>query len=111
MRPIAVALASTVVAWGLLGCSGADDTVDAAASAAKSAAAAEIKEQLQSQICDLVADERLSADERAKLSSLLEQAKKVNLPDDILSPLQDLAEKGSSAKQDVQELRERCNQS
>ena len=110
MRALAIALAGAVAACGLLGCSAADDTVDAATSAARSAAAAELSEQVQSQICDLVADEKLSDDERAKLSSLVEQAKKINLPDDIVSPLEGLAEKGASAKQDVQDLRERCDQ-
>jgi hypothetical protein len=108
MRALALAASGTVVAWSLLGCSGAGDTVDAAKSAARSAAAAEVKDQVQSQICDLVKDEKLSADERAKLSSLLDKAQQLNLPDDILGPLQDLTEKGASAKQDLADLRERC---
>ena len=110
MRVIAIAVASTVVTWGLLGCSAAEDTVDAASSAAKSAAAAEVQDQVRTQICDLVKDEKLSDDEQQKLSSLLDKAKQLNLPDDIVTPLQDLAEKGSSAKQKIDDLRETCDQ-
>jgi transcriptional/translational regulatory protein YebC/TACO1 len=109
MRPLAIAAASALILV-LSGCSAAQDTADKAAGAAKSAAAAEVQQQVQQQICELVQDEKLSADDKAQLSRLLEQAKQLKLPEDILEPAQQLVEKGSQAKSDLENLRARCGE-
>ena len=110
MRALALVAASLAIGMGTLGCSAAKDTADSAANAAKSAAAAEVKSQVQDQICDLVKDKQLSDADRQKLKSLVEQAKKVKIPDDVLEPAQALASKGggSQAKSEINELRQRC---
>lgn len=93
----------------LTGCSAAQDTVNKASDAAKSAAATEVQQQVEKKICDLVQDQKLSDSDRQKLSSLLDQAKQLNLPDEFLEPAQKLADKGADAKSDLEDLRARCD--
>jgi hypothetical protein len=110
MRALVIIAATLAVGLGTAGCSAAKDKADSAAAAAKSKAAAEVKSQVQDQICDLVQDKQLSDADRQKLSSLVEQAKKVKVPDSVLEPAQSLLSKsgGSSAKTEINELRQRC---
>lgn len=104
MRAPVLLLLTLLIAAGGTGCSAAQDTVDSASAAARSAAAAEVRDQVEKQVCQLIEDNKLSAADKEKLRTVLEQARKVDLPDEITEPLNDLVT-GSDTAQDISDLK------
>lgn len=98
---------------GLAGCSSAQDTVSTATAGAKSQAASVAQDAatkaVRSQICRLVQDGQVSAQDRASLKDLVGRAAQVGVPDDVLRPAKELVDAGASAGADsMAELRSSC---
>lgn len=60
------------------------------------------------EICDLVADGRVSPAEVKTLDQVLDRAHSLGLPDDILDPAHEIATDGAATPETIKDLQEAC---
>jgi hypothetical protein len=94
-------------------CSQAQDTASSAANDAASRGAAKLseaaKDQLRRQICQRVADGQVSAQDKQVLSGLVSSAASAGVPDEITTPMRQIAGSGDQAPAEaVETLKQAC---
>lgn len=105
-----VALVTTAAALLLVGgCSQVQRTATDAASSAVSQVAKASADEVRRQICALVQDSQLSAQNKQLLAGLLPTAQAAGLPSQITTPLAEIAQSGDQTPaQSVASLRQAC---
>lgn len=117
ITPVRLGLATlALAALTVTGCSAAEDAADDAANAAKSQAAAQAskaaqaakskaaqqaREAAKDQICALVGDGALSAPDLAALRGLVSGARRLGVPAQLLTPVQQLVDSGDTQGKQV----------
>lgn len=96
----------------LIGCSQIQETAGGIASDAASQVASAAAEEVQSQICGLVEDGVVSAEDKELLGDLVTAAGTAGVPAEITDPLAEIAAAGDQVPaESVSALREACSPS
>jgi hypothetical protein len=96
----------------LAGCSQIEETAGGIASDAASQVAGAAAEEVRSQVCSLVNDGNVSAEDRELLGGLVDAAETAGVPTDITGPLRDIAAAGDQVPaESVEALNEACSPS
>ena len=92
----------------LVGCNQVEETVGGAGDMASQVAGA-AADEVRSQVCSLVRDGNISAEDQELLAGLVGAAETAGLPAEITDPLRDIAEAGDQVPADsVNALNEAC---
>jgi hypothetical protein len=94
-------------------CSQVQDTASSAANDAASRGVAKVsdaaKEELRRQICQRVADGQVSPEDKQVLSGLVSSAASAGVPDEITSPMREIADSGDQAPGEaIRTLKQAC---
>ena len=93
----------------LVGCNQIEETAGGIAGDTASKVAGAAAEEVRSQVCSLVRDGNISAEDQELLAGLVDAAGAAGLPADITDPLRDIAEAGDQVPADsVNALNEAC---
>lgn len=84
----------SVAALLLAGCSQAEQAADDAASQVATRAAGAAADQVRGQVCTRVEDGQVGAEDKQVLTGLLSAARSAGLPQEIVGPLEQVAESG-----------------
>jgi aminopeptidase N len=107
--PLALCLS---LALTLAGCSAAEEAVSQATDGAKSQAASAASDAaaaaVRSSICGVVERGNLSDADIAELRRLVDQARQVGLPQDVVGPAGELVDAGDSGTAQLEALQKEC---
>lgn len=93
----------------LVGCNQIEETAGEIASDAASQVAGAAAEEVRSQICSLVDDGKVSAEDKQLLGGLVDAAETAGVPAQIIDPLRDIAAAGDQVPaESVDALNEAC---
>lgn len=96
----------------LVGCSQIEETAGGIASDAASQVAGAAAEEVRSQVCSLVSDGNVSAEDKRLLGGLVDAAETAGVPAEITDPLRDIAAAGDQVPaESVDALNEACSPS
>lgn len=96
----------------LAGCSQIEETAGGIASDAASQVAGAAADEVRSQVCSLVNDGNISAQDREILGGLVGTAETAGVPSEITDPLRDIAAAGDQVPaESVEALNEACSPS
>nr|WP_026544688.1 hypothetical protein [Arthrobacter sp. 35/47] len=93
----------------LMGCNQIEETAGGIAGDAASQVAGAAAEEVESQVCALVSDSNISAEDAEVLGSLVDAAETAGVPAEITDPLRDIAAAGDEVPaESVESLNEAC---
>ncbi len=108
-KPVAFLLILPVAAL-LAGCNQIEETAGNIASDAASQVAGAAADEVRAQVCNLVSDGRVSAEDRQLLGGLVTAAESAGVPAEITEPLGEIAAAGDQVPaESVDALQEACS--
>ncbi|WP_457947392.1 hypothetical protein ACTAQI_16895 [Pseudarthrobacter sp. alpha12b] len=109
LRPAVVPATALAAALLLTGCGAVGEAAGNAASEAASKAASAAAQEVNRQICAVVQDGLVSAEDRQALAGLVSAARTAGVPPEITTPLGQIAEAGDQVPADsVKALKDAC---